>query len=245
MRLEPGGFRDRTDAGRFLAERLTHLHTEDPVVLALPRGGAPVAIETARALRAPLDLVLVRKLGAPGYVEYAIGAVVDGRPPQVVINDQIVAMLRVPNAYIEEETRRQTAEINRRRATYLGDRAPTPVKGRTAILIDDGVATGATVKAALKGLAQTRPARLVLAVPVAAPEALEEIRPMVDELHFLIAPDPFRAVGLFYDDFSQTTDEEVVTLLAEARTWSGDESADTRNRLETPAEKKEKGHESG
>lgn len=228
MRPDPDRFRDRAQAGCLLAERLAPLRAENPVVLALPRGGVPVAFETARALQAPLDLVLVRKLGAPGQAEFAIGALVDGTPPQVVLNDPLLAMLRVPDAYVEEETRRQTDELDRRRAAYLGTRAPTSVAGRTAILIDDGIATGATVKAALKGLARARPARLVLAIPVAPPETLEEIRPMVDELHCLLAPDPFRAVGLFYDDFAQTTDKEVTTLLAEARAWSHDQPPPTQ-----------------
>jgi putative phosphoribosyl transferase len=207
------GFRDRREAGRLLAERLRPLQALDPVVLALPRGGVPVAFEVAQALHAPLDLVLVRKIGAPGHEEYAIGAVVDGTPPQTVRNDAVIAALRVPDSYIAEETTRQVAEIARRRAAYLGSRSTTRVRGRTAILVDDGIATGATVRAALLGLAQARPARLALAVPVAPHEVLAELRPLVDELHCLLAPDPFHAVGLFYDDFSQTADKEVVALL--------------------------------
>ena len=216
MRLGPDGFHDRREAGRRLAQRLAPLQAEGPVVLALPRGGVPVAFEVAQALQAPLDLLFVRKLGAPGHEEFAIGAVVDGDPPQVVRNQQVIAALRVPESYIAGETARQVAEIARRRAAYLGDRPPVPVGGRTAVVIDDGIATGATVKAALRGLALARPARLVLAVPVAPPEILEEIRPLVDELHSLLAPEPFRAVGLFYDDFSQTADQEVVALLEQA-----------------------------
>lgn len=216
MRLGPDGFHDRREAGRRLAQRLAPIRAEGPVVLALPRGGVPVAFEVAQALQAPLDLLLVRKLGAPGHEEFAIGAVVDGDPPQVVRNEQVIAALRVPESYIAGETARQVAEIARRRAAYLGDRPPVPVEGRTAVVIDDGIATGATVKAALRGLALARPARLVLAVPVAPPEILEEIRPLVDELHSLLAPEPFRAVGLFYDNFSQTADQEVVALLEQA-----------------------------
>jgi len=221
--MRPGspGFRDRREAGRLLAERLLPFRAEDPVVLALPRGGVPTAFEVAQALRAPLDLVLVRKIGAPGHEEYAIGAVVDGTPPQVVRNEAVIRALRVPEPYIAEETARQVAEIARRRAAYLGSRPPVPLRGRTAILIDDGIATGATVKAALRGLAQAGPARLVLAVPVAPPEVLAELRLLVDDLVCLLAPDPFRAVGLFYDDFSQTSDEEVVTLLAAASRTPG------------------------
>ena len=216
MRLGPDSFHDRREAGRRLAQRLAPIRAEGPVVLALPRGGVPVAFEVAQALQAPLDLLLVRKLGAPGHEEFAIGAVVDGDPPQVVRNEQVIAALRVPESYIAGETARQVAEIARRRAAYLGDRPPVPVEGRTAVVIDDGIATGATVKAALRGLALARPARLVLAVPVAPPEILEEIRSLVDELHSLLAPEPFRAVGLFYDDFSQTADQEVVALLEQA-----------------------------
>ena len=225
MRLGPDGFHDRREAGRLLAERLAALAEQDPVVLALPRGGVPVAFEVARALRAPLDLVLVRKIGAPQHEEFAVGAVVDGDPPQVVRNEPIIEMLRVPESYIAEATARQVAEIARRRAAYLGGRPPLPVEGRTAIVVDDGIATGATVKAALRGLARSRPARLVLAVPVAPPEALDEIRPLVDELHCLLAPDPFRAVGLFYDDFSQTDDAEVVALLNEAAAFAPPDGA--------------------
>ena len=216
MRLGPDSFHDRREAGRRLAQRLAPIRAEGPVVLALPRGGVPVAFEVAQALQAPLDLLLVRKLGAPGHEEFAIGAVVDGDPPQVVRNEQVIAALRVPESYIAGETVRQVAEIARRRAAYLGDRPPVSVEGRTAVVIDDGIATGATVKAALRGLALARPARLVLAVPVAPPDILGEIRPLVDELHCLLAPEPFRAVGLFYDDFSQTADQEVVALLEQA-----------------------------
>ena len=217
--MRPGtpGFCDRREAGRLLAERLLPLRAEHPVVLALPRGGVPVAFEVAQALDAPLDLVLVRKIGAPGHEEYAIGAVVDTEPPRIVRNDPIIAALRVPDSYIAAETVRQAAEIARRRAAYLGTRPPVPLQGRTAILIDDGIATGATVRAALLGLAQANPARLVLAVPVAPPEVLAELRPLVYDLVCLLAPDPFRAVGLFFDDFAQTSDEEVVSLLAQAR----------------------------
>jgi putative phosphoribosyl transferase len=217
----PTGFHDRREAGRLLAERLLPLRDAHPIVLALPRGGVPVAFEVARALRAPLDLVLVRKIGAPGHEEFAIGAVVDGSPAQSVRNESVIAALRVPESYIAGETARQLAEIARRRAAYLGSRPPIPLAGRAALVIDDGIATGATVKAALKGLAQANPARLVLAVPVAPPEVLEELRPLVDDLHCLLAPDPFRAVGLFYRDFAQTSDEEVVALLRQAEGWSG------------------------
>lgn len=227
MRLGPDGFRDRTEAGQRLAQHLSHLRDEDPVILALPRGGVPVAFEVARALRAPLDLVIVRKIGAPGHAEFALGALVDGAPPQTVLNDRIIAMLHVPRAYIEDETRRQTEEMARRRDAYLGSRPRIPLRGRTVVVVDDGIATGATVKAALKGLAQAQPGRLVLAVPVAPPDALAEIRPLVDELHCLLAPDPFRAVGLFYDDFSQTTDQEVVTRLNEARRGRDDRADGT------------------
>ena len=216
MRLGPDGFHDRREAGRHLAESLAPLRAEAPVVLAPPRGGVPVAFEVAQGLGAPLDLVLVRKIGAPGHEEFAIGAVVDGDPPQVVRIDAVIAALRVPESYFAEETDRQLAEIARRRAAYLGGRAPLPLGGRTVLVIDDGIATGATVKAALKGLARSHPAKLVLAVPVAPPEALAELRPLVDELHCLLAPEPFRAVGFFYEDFSQTADEEVVALLQQA-----------------------------
>src|ERR1043165_5931827 len=159
-------FRNRRDAGRRLAAALAPYRESRPIVLALPRGGVPVGFEVAKALAAPLDVLLVRKIGAPGHEERGLGAVVDGHHPQLVLNEDLVRAVAPPPGYIEAEKQRQLAEIERRRQHYLGDRSPVAVEGRTVIVVDDGIATGATVKAALRGLARNHP-RLVLAVPVA------------------------------------------------------------------------------
>jgi putative phosphoribosyl transferase len=212
-------FRDRRDAGRRLATALGPYREERPIVLALPRGGVPVAFEVAQALVAPLDVLLVRKIGAPGHEELALGAIVDGEDPQLVLNDDVVQNVRPPAGYIEAEKNRQLAEIERRRQHYDGDRPPLSAKNRVAIVIDDGIATGATVKAALRGLARHDPARLVLAVPVAPADSLAELKAECDDIVCLATPDPFYAVGPHYRDFRQTTDEEVVQLLADARQW--------------------------
>jgi putative phosphoribosyl transferase len=220
MQLDDLSFRDRADAGRQLAHRLLPYAAQEPVILALPRGGVPVAFEVARQLRAPLDLLFVRKIGAPGHAEFGLGAVVDGAHPQVVLNEEVLAELDVPGRYLEEETRRQLREIERRRQHYLAGRRPIDVAGRGAIMVDDGIATGGTVRAALKGLARARPARLILAVPVAPPDTVERLRAEADEVVCLIMPEPFYAVGKHYDDFTQTSDREVIDLLEEAQRWN-------------------------
>ncbi|HWP35780.1 MAG TPA: phosphoribosyltransferase [Thermodesulfobacteriota bacterium] len=214
-------FRDRREAGRELARRLLPYRDLDPVVLALPRGGVPVGYEVARALGAPLDIVVVRKLGAPGQPELAIGALVDGDDPQGVLNPDVVELLGVPAEYVRDEVARQLAEIRRREARYRGGRPRVPVGGRTAIVVDDGVATGATVRAALRGLRRAAPRRLVLALPVAPPDTARQLRAEVDDLICLRTPEPFIAVGRHYEDFSQPSDEEVVALLEEARRAAG------------------------
>ena len=223
MHLDDLSFRDRADAGRQLARRLMTYAAQNPVILALPRGGVPVAFEVARELQAPLDLLFVRKIGAPGHPEFGLGAVVDGAHPQVVLNEEALAELDVPRGYIEKETRRQLREIERRRRHYLAGRRPVDVAGRTAIVVDDGIATGGTVRAALKGLARARPARLVLAVPVAPPDTVERLQAEADEVVCLLTPESFYAVGEHYDDFTQTSDREVITLLDEARSWNREE----------------------
>ena len=213
-------FTDRRDAGRQLAAALARYRVSRPVVLALPRGGVPVGFEVAQALDAPLDVLLVRKIGAPGHEELGLGAVVDGQDPQLVLNPDVVRAVGPPPGYIEAEKRRQLAEIERRRRQYVGDRAPTPVDGRTVIIVDDGIATGGTVKAALRGVSQHRPARLVLAVPVAPADSLDELASECDDIVCLATPEPFFAVGPHYRDFTQTEDEEVIRLLDEARQWN-------------------------
>jgi len=220
MAFEDESFRYRAEAGRQLAKHLMSLRSRNPVILALPRGGVPVGYEVAKALRAPLDLLLVRKIGAPGHPELGLGAVVDGAHPQVVLNTDLVAELQVPTIYLEAEAERQLKEIERRRKCYLSGRCPIDAEGRTVIVVDDGIATGATVRAALQGLARARPADLVLAVPVAPPDTIEHLRAEAGEVVCLITPEPFYAVGLYYDDFTQTSEAEVITLLHEAQTWS-------------------------
>ncbi|WP_347138244.1 phosphoribosyltransferase [Paracoccus sp. SSK6] len=205
-------FADRAEAGGKLAERLTPWLGQDCVVLALPRGGVPVALPVARMLGAPLDLLFVRKIGAPGFPEFAIGAVVDGADPQVVLNEGMSH--RIPQGYLETEVPRLLAEIDRRRKAYRGDRPPVPVAGRTAIVVDDGVATGATMLAGLQGLARQNPARIIVAVPVGARDALDRLRGIADQILCLECPHPFRAVGLHYRDFDQVGDAEVIAALA-------------------------------
>jgi putative phosphoribosyl transferase len=196
---------------------LVPLRLEAPLVLALPRGGVPVAAEVAAALRAPLDVLLVRKIGAPDQPEYGIGAVVDGTPPRTVLNEATAADVGASPAYIEAEAARQREEIARRRLLYREGRAPEAVGGRTIVLVDDGIATGATVRAALLALRDAGAARIVLAVPVAAHGILRSLRGLADHIVCLASPEPFRAVGLHYASFEQTSDAEVVRLLAAAR----------------------------
>ncbi len=189
-------FRDRTEAGRRLAEQLTaYAERPDVLVLALPRGGVPVAYEVARALRAPLDVFLVRKLGVPGYEELAMGA---------------------PDHVIEAVAEAEQQELARRERLYRGDRPLPDVRHRTVILVDDGLATGATMQAAIKALRALQPARIVVAVPTGSPETCEQLKAQADDVICAITPEPFHAVGLWYEDFTQTTDEEVRDLLARA-----------------------------
>jgi len=207
-------FANRSFAGQALGERLKQLHLVDPVVLALPRGGVPIGVEVARALGAPLDLLLVRKIGVPYQRELAVAAVMDGREPVVVVDESIRERCGVERTYIERQAQLELAEIERRRGVYLGGRAAPPVAGRTAIIVDDGIATGTTVRAAIRGLRKRDPARIVLAVPVAPPETVAALRREVDELVCLAQPLDFGAIGVFYVDFHQLSDEEVVRALA-------------------------------
>ncbi len=209
-------FADRRDAGRQLAERLLKAPRAD-LVLALPRGGAPVAFEIARTLDLPLGLIMVRKIGAPGRPEFGIGAVVEGDPPQLYLNAELVEMAGASDAYLADEKARQLKTIESRRARYLGDRPAVDVAGRAVIVVDDGVATGGTARAALEAMHKQGARHVTLAVPVASREALEQLRDWADEIVCLSAPIDFSAVGSHYEDFDQTTDEEVIELLGQAK----------------------------
>lgn len=208
-------FIDRRDAGRRLARALAHLAgTPGLLVLALPRGGVPVAYEVARALDAELDLMLVRKLGTPGQPELAMGAIASGSVE--VLNPRVVAALGIPDTAIRETARREYQELKRRERTYRGERPPPRIEGRTVILVDDGLATGSTMRAAVQALKTQNPARIIVAVPVAPPDTVASLAPEVDEVVALLTPDHFAAVGQWYDDFAQTSDQEVIELLQKA-----------------------------
>ncbi len=215
MHYEETPFKDREDAGRQLAERLLPYRDENPIVLALPRGGGPVGYEIARALKAPLDVFIARKLGAPGRRELGIGAVAQGGVR--VLNKDTIRALGIPEEYIEQVAAEETAEIERRLRLLRGDRPEPEVRGRTVILVDDGIATGVTAWAAIRALRRRAPRRLVLAVPVCAPQTAEAIRPEVDDLVCLKAPYNLMAIGFWYRDFEQVSDEEVIELLEDAQ----------------------------
>ncbi len=201
-------FRDRTEAGRMLAAQLMdYAHRPDVIVLALPRGGVPVGYEIAKALNVPLDVFVVRKLGVPGYEELAMGAIATGGVR--VLNEDVVTTLRVRDELIDMVVSAEQRELERRERLYRGDRPPPDVRGRTVILVDDGIATGATIRAAVAALYQQHPTHLIVAVPVAASETCEELSAEVDELTCVMTPQPFYAISLWYEDFSPTTDEEV------------------------------------
>ena len=209
-------FRDRTQAGRRLAEDLLdYAERDDVLVLALPRGGVPVGFEVARALGAPLDVFVVRKLGLPWHEELAMGAIASGGVR--LLNDEVVASTGVSDEDIERVTAVERQELARRERRYRGDRAFPDVRGKTVILVDDGLATGFTMRAAVAALRQEGPARVVVAVPVAAADTCDAFRSVADEIVCAATPEPFYAVGMWYDDFSQTSDEEVHDLLERAR----------------------------
>ena len=215
-------FRDRDEAGHALAARLLHMHMAPPVVvLALPRGGVPVGAVVARALGAPLDLLMVRKIGLPWQPELALAAVVDGEHPEIVVDDEVASHVDVEPGYITQQAQVELREIDRRRQLYLKGRAAVPVEGCTAIVVDDGIATGTTVRAALKALRRGHPARLVLAVPVAPADTIASLRSEVDDIVCLSQPYPFRAIGDHYADFHQLSDDEVLAALARSTTEPG------------------------
>jgi predicted phosphoribosyltransferase len=211
--MQPQRFRNRTDAGRQLAEKLAaYANRPDVLVLALPRGGAPVGFEVARELGAPLDVFLVRKLGVPGYEELAMGAVATGGVR--VLNDEIVRGLGISEHEIDAAAARELQELARRQRLYRGDRPLPDIAGRTIILVDDGLATGATMRAAIAAVRQQQPARIVVAVPTASPDTCEALKAEADDVVCAMTPEPFLAVGHWYEDFTQTTDDEVRELLA-------------------------------
>ena len=227
-------FLDRHEAGRVLAERLQKFAGRpDVIVLGLPRGGVPVASEVARALGVPFDVFLVRKLGAPGQEELAMGAIASGGV--VVINHEVVDGLRIPWQSVEDEIARERMELTRREALYRGDRPPIEVSGRTVILVDDGLATGSTMRAAVRALRRKDPEGVVVAVPTAAPSTCEEFQTIADECICTITPEPFRAVGLWYQNFEQTSDEEVIDLMARSAADSRTED-ESREAVPRPIE---------
>jgi predicted phosphoribosyltransferase len=219
----PVPFRNRAAAGRELALHLSRF-AENPgvLVLALPRGGVPVGAEVARALDAPLDIFVVRKLGVPGHEELAMGAIGSGGVR--VLNDDVTAMLRIPPAVIEAAAVKEMKEIERRERLYRGNRPPPDVHGRTVILVDDGLATGSTMRAAVRSLRELGPRWIAVAVPTGSAQTCDELRAEADEVICATTPDPFYAVGEWYEDFIQTTDNEVRELLAEAVRRSGAET---------------------
>jgi putative phosphoribosyl transferase len=209
-------FADRAEAGRLLAERLAAARLQDPLVLALPRGGVPVGAEIARALGAPLDVAFVRKIGAPEQPELAIGAVADGTEPEIVLNVKLVHALGLSEDYIASEAARELAVIEQRRRDYASLRPTAEPQGRAVIVVDDGVATGMTMQAALRHLKRRAPSRLIAAAPVASREAVAMLKREADAVVCLASPRRFGSVGSFYRNFEQVSDEEVAALLREA-----------------------------
>jgi predicted phosphoribosyltransferase len=212
--METRRFRDRTEAGRALAERLREYADEEVVVLALPRGGVPVAYEVAKALDAPLGVFVVRKLGVPGYPELAMGAIASGG--SVVLDEGLVQRLGISRRLLEQVVAGEADELARREELYSGDNGLPDLEGKTVILVDDGLATGATMRAAALALRERNPAKIVVAVPVAAEETCRQFEDVVDDVVCAVTPRPFYAVGMWYEDFDQTSDEEVRDLLAQS-----------------------------
>jgi putative phosphoribosyl transferase len=211
--MSPQVFRDRSEAGRLVASQLAHYADRpDVLVLALPRGGVPIGHEVAQRLHVPMDVFIVRKLGVPGHEEFAMGAVATGGVR--VLNEQVINALGIPGYVVDAVAQWEQRELERRAQLYRGNRPPPDVRGKTVILVDDGLATGSTMLAAVEALRRLGPARIVVAVPVASPDTCELLKDKVDEVICAVTPEPFYAVGLWYRDFSQTSDEEVRELLA-------------------------------
>ena len=209
-------FKDRVDAGKILAEKLSKYAAEKPLVLGLPRGGVPVAFEVAKALKAPLDVYIVRKLGVPGHEELAMGAIATGDVR--VLNESVIGPLQISKEAIETETKKEKEELKRRERVYRSGRAPLVVANRTVLLIDDGIATGSTIKAAIAALKKQKAAKIIVGVPVAPSSTIEELKKEVDDLVCVSTPDFFFAISVWYDEFPQTTDEQVRELLEKAET---------------------------
>ena len=210
-------FKNRVAAGRALAEKLEERHYPNAVVYALPRGGVPIALEIGRKLSAPVDLLLVRKIGVPHHEELAAGAIVDGENPDIIINPEIVHAAQMTKADFEVAAALALKEIERRRALYLGGAKAISARGATAILIDDGIATGASMRAAIEAVRRREPTRVVVAVPVASREAVSEFSELADAFICIAAPAHFGAVGYYYEDFTQLSDEDVIAMMQEAR----------------------------
>jgi predicted phosphoribosyltransferase len=214
-------FRDRYEAGRLLATKLKHLaNRADITVLALPRGGVPVAFEIARELNAPIDVFIVRKLGVPGYEELAMGAIAPGEI--LVLNEDVIGFLGIPRSVVDVVAAAERKELERRNRLYRGLRPPPQIAGRTIVLVDDGLATGSTMRAAIVAVRQQKPARIVVAVPVAPPSTILELEKEADEVVSVFQPEPFDGVGRWYLDFSQTTDDEVRRLLESSDSYQPD-----------------------
>jgi putative phosphoribosyl transferase len=221
-------FADRRQAGKKLATQLaSYANRSDVLVLALPRGGVPVAFEVAYALRAPLDVFLVRKLGVPGHEELAMGAIATGGVR--VLNEEVTSRMQISTSAIDDVGKREAQELKRRERLYHGDRAALDVRDRTVILIDDGLATGSTMRAAARALRKMQPSRIVVAVPVAAAETCADLCDEVDEVICVATPEPFMAVGAWYSDFEQTSDQEVRELLDRIASHQQDDSTSTRS----------------
>lgn len=215
-------FRDRVEAGQILAKPLSKYADQNPLVLGLPRGGVPVAFEVAKALKAPLDVYIVRKLGVPGHEELAMGAIASGAR---VLNESVIEPLRISEDEIETLTRKEKEELKRREALYRSGRPPLDVTNRTVLLVDDGIATGCTIKTAIASLKKQKASRIIVAVPVAPPSTIEELKNEVDEVVCISRPEFFMAISVWYDEFPQTTDEQVRQLLTRAeigkQAWAG------------------------